>query len=118
MQLADGVLDDVSEEAKFGKARGTDLREGKLTLPLIIALRHCGNEERRLIKDALIAEKLDDGRLREIVSIIKQHGGIEGALRLANSYSEKAAEALLPFKPSLSREAMTALARYIIARKQ
>lgn len=117
-QLADDVLDYVSEEAKFGKVRGTDLREGKLTLPLIVALRHCGAEERRLIKDALIAEKLHEGHLREIVSLINRYGGIDDTLKLARSFADKAKEALSPFKTSIEKEAMLALTHYVINRKQ
>lgn len=117
-QLADDILDYVSEEAKFGKARGTDLREGKLTLPLLVALRHCHQEERRLIKEALITEKLEEGRLREIVSLINRYGGIEETLRRARSHADEARSALSLFKPSIEKEAMVALAHYMIERNQ
>lgn len=117
-QLADDVLDYISEGAKFGKAKGTDLREGKLTLPLIVALRHCGSEEQRVIKDALIAEKLEGGRLREIVSIINKFGGIDYTMKLAQSYAEKANESLNPFKPTIEKEAMSALAHYVTRRNE
>ena len=117
-QLADDILDYVSEEEKFGKVRGTDLKEGKLTLPLIVALRHCGNEERRLIKDALIAENLEEPRLKEIVSIINHHGGIDYTLKLARSYAEKARDALHPFKPTIEKGALLTLASYVIDRKE
>lgn len=115
-QLADDVLDYVSEKEKFGKALGTDLKEGKMTLPLIVALRHCGNEEKRLIKDGLIAEKPDEVRLREIVSIISKYGGIDYTLKLAKSYVEKAKDCLIPFKPTLEKEALLFLADYAIQR--
>lgn len=117
-QLADDVLDYISEDENFGKAQGTDLREGKLTLPLITALRHCNNDERRLIKDVLIAESLDDLRLREVISIIARTGGMESTLNLARSYIQKAKEALQPFKPSIEKEALLTLASYVIERKQ
>ncbi len=117
-QLADDVLDYVSDESKFGKMRGTDLKEGKLTLPLIIALRHCENDERRLIKDVLIAENLDESRLRDVIGIINRYKGIDYTLNLAKTYVEKAGRALSPFKPSIEREAMAALASYVIDRNQ
>lgn len=117
-QLADDVLDYLSEGDQFGKARGTDLKEGKLTLPLIVALRHCKGEERRLIQDALIAGQLEESRLREIVSLIKNYGGIDYTLKLASSYVARAKEALSPFKPSMEKEALLGLAGYVIDRKQ
>lgn len=117
-QLADDVLDYISDEDHFGKAKGTDLREGKLTLPLIAALRLCNNDERRLIKDVLIAESLDDMRLREVISIINKYGGIDSTLDLARSYVQKATSALHPFKPSMEKEALNALASFVIDRKQ
>lgn len=117
-QLADDVLDYLSEGDQFGKTRGTDLKEGKLTLPLIIALRHCKGEERRLIQDALIAGQLEEGRLREITSIIRSYGGIDDTLKLAASFIGKAKEALSPFKQSIEKEALLSLADYVIDRKQ
>ncbi len=115
-QLADDVLDYISEEEKFGKMRGTDLKEGKLTLPLIVALRHCKDAERRLIQDTLIANSTEEGRLREIISIINQYGGIDYTLKLANSFIDKAKEALTPFKTSIEKEALLSLTSYVIDR--
>lgn len=116
-QLADDVLDYVSDE-DFGKTQGTDLREGKLTLPLLTALRHCSNDERRLIKDVLIAESLDDARLRDVIGVINRYGGIENTLNHAKDYVQKAKDALDPFKPSMEKEALLTLASYVIDRKQ
>jgi len=116
-QLADDVLDYVSDDAHFGKTQGTDLREGKLTLPLIVALRHCTHDERRLIKDVLIADSLDDAHLREVMSIINKYGGIESTFELAKSYLQKATSALQSFKPSMEKDTLVALASYVIDRK-
>jgi octaprenyl-diphosphate synthase len=116
-QLADDVLDYISDDA-FGKAQGTDLREGKLTLPLLTALRHCSNDERRLIKDVMIADSLDDGRLRDVIGLINKYGGIEKTLSLAKTYVQKACDALHIFKPSMEKDALLTLASYVIARKQ
>lgn len=116
-QLADDVLDYVSEPRAFGKTKGADLKEGKLTLPLIIALREASEPEKRLIKDALIAEKLDEGRLKEIVSLIQKYDGLQATMRLAQKYVRQAKEALTLFKPSMEKEALCALADYVIERQ-
>ncbi len=117
-QLADDVLDYVSDDEKFGKTPGTDLREGKITLPLLVALRHCSQDERRLIKDAVIADTIDDARLKEIVAIIHKYGGIQSTLDHARSYIQKAVAALHPFKPSMEKETLQTLASFVIDRKQ
>lgn len=116
-QLADDVLDYVSEPQQLGKSQGTDLKEGKLTLPLIVALRDANEAERRLIKDALIAEKLEGGRLKEILSIIQKYSGVEATLSQAQAHTVKAKEALAVFKPSIEKEALLSLADYLVQRK-
>jgi len=116
-QLADDVLDYISDDA-FGKAQGTDLREGKLTLPLLTALRHCTNDERRLIKDVMIADSLDDARLRDVIGLINKYGGIDNTLNLAKTYIQRACDALHLFKPSMEKDALLTLASYVIDRKQ
>ncbi len=117
-QLADDVLDYISEDDKFGKVRGTDLKEGKLTLPLIVTLRHCKEEERRLIRDVLIAETLDDQRLKEVISLINRYGGIDYTFKRAQYFIDSAKQALSPFKPSIERAALTSLACYVTERTE
>ncbi len=116
-QLSDDVLDYIAEEDRFGKAPGTDLKEGKLTLPLITALRHCSNDERRLIKDALITQSVDEQRLQDIIAIINRYEGLETTLKLAKAYVKRAQEALSLFKPCIEKEALLTLANFVLERK-
>lgn len=115
-QLADDVLDYTSEESRFGKSRGTDLREGKLTLPLITALKCCTHDERAIIKDTLLAKSISELQLQAVSAIIKRYGGLDYTLKLARSYVEKAKSHLDSFKHSIEKEAMLALADYVIDR--
>jgi octaprenyl-diphosphate synthase len=117
-QLADDVLDYVSDEENFGKTQGTDLREGKLTLPIIVALKHADESEVRMLKDALISEKLEDFKLKEIISLIQKLGGIDYTLNLARHHVAKAKSALSVFKNSIEKEALVNLASYVIERNQ
>lgn len=117
-QLADDVLDYVSEESRFGKSRGTDLREGKLTLPLIMVLKRCGDTERSAIKNALLSQDLGETDLLRVTEILHKYEGLEYARRLAQDYVEKAKAHLNPFKPSFEKESMLALADYVIAREE
>ena len=115
-QLSDDVLDYESEEEKFGKHKGADLREGKLTLPLIVALRRANPEESHIIKDALMSGRLETGRLKQVVDIIHKHDGIRETRALAKKYVERSKEHLDIFKSSLEKESLTALADYVIER--
>lgn len=117
-QLSDDVLDYESEEEKFGKHKGVDLREGKLTLPLIIALRRANPEESHVIKDTLLLGRMNPTRLKEIVEIIHKYDGIKETQHLAKQYVEKAKTHLDIFKPSLEKESLTALADYVIERDE
>lgn len=116
-QLADDYLDYDSDEAQWGKARGKDLREGKLTLPLIAALRRAADGEIRFLKEALLAERIDDRRFKEVMGILIKHNALGSTLELARQYAEKAKEHLNLFKPSLEKESLLALADYVVDRR-
>ena len=117
-QLADDVLDYISDEETFGKTRGIDLREGKLTLPIITALKQADPQETRMLKDALISEKLEESKLKEIISLIQKLNGIDYTLNLAQHYIAKAKGSLAVFKNSIEKEALLNLADYVICREK
>ncbi len=115
-QLADDVLDYISSEDVFGKVSGTDLKEGKLTLPLIKALKKASDAEAQTIKNALIAERADKEILVAVSDIIKKHDGYNQTYELAKDYIRNAKEALAPFRNSIEKEILLSVADYAIAR--
>lgn len=117
-QLTDDALDYVADERRTGKASGTDLREGKLTYPLIAALARAPAEERSVIRNALIAGRSTPDEFRRIADIIVKHGGIEATLDLARDIADKAKDKLTAFKPSIERDALAALADYAVDRRE
>ena len=117
-QLADDALDYVADEQRFGKTAGTDLREGKITYPLIIALAKAKVEERQVIRSAIISGHQTPERFGEVVSIIDRYGGIEETLALARSLAESAKSNLSCFRPSIERDALTSLASYAVDRSE
>ncbi len=117
-QLADDYLDYVSDEDHFGKTPGKDLHEGKLTLPLITALRRATDGEARLIREALLAERLDDLRLKEIVGILEKYDALAYTRNLAHEYAQKAKANLSIFKHSLEKESLMTLADYVVERNR
>ena len=116
-QLADDVLDYTSEINEFGKVEGTDLKEGKLTLPLIVALRHAGQADRQAIRNVLIANRLEPAQLKEVLALIQTFGGIDYTLNLAKTYLKHAQEALDLFKPSIEKAALVTLTDYVVTRR-
>lgn len=115
-QLADDILDYESEEEKFGKHKGGDLREGKLTLPLIVALKRGDYQETQMIKEVLLSGRISSERFKEVVSIIHRYDGIEETRKRAREFALKAKQNLNPFKSSLEKESLTGLADYVIER--
>lgn len=116
-QLTDDTLDYVAEEEEFGKAIGMDLKEGKITLPLIHALRHCSKKEKELIKSAVLNENLQPGETKEILGLIQKYRGIEYSLEKAGSLVSEAKAILDAFPDSEARQSLLAVSDFVTKRK-
>lgn len=116
-QLMDDVLDYTASEEEFGKINGIDLKEGKLTLPLIVALKRCSESESQIIKEAQIADQVNPECFKEVLQIIHCYDGIKETTRLANSYIQKAKENLSLFKPTIEKDALMSIADYVVLRR-
>jgi octaprenyl-diphosphate synthase len=115
-QLADDVLDYTSSEEVFGKANGIDLQEGKLTLPLIIALRKADTLEAQTIKKAIMGEKLEKQIFRDVMMIINKYSGFTETYARAQAFIDAAKDALKPFRSSIEKDILLSVADYVIAR--
>lgn len=115
-QLADDVLDYTSSEDVFGKASGTDLKEGKLTLPLIVALKAATTEEAQLIKNALLGERVEPDQFTQVQDIIKKYRGFEQTYELAQDYIHRAKESLAVFRNSIEKDILLAIADFVSSR--
>lgn len=116
-QLMDDMLDYTSPTEEFGKTNGTDLREGKLTLPLIIALKKCNTAEAQLIRQTIIADEIPAENFKPVLEIINRYDGVRETQAMAKSYIQKAQDALSIFKPSLERETLQTIADFVIHRR-
>jgi octaprenyl-diphosphate synthase len=117
-QLADDALDYVSSNEEIGKEVGTDLKEGKLTLPLIHALRSCNAEERGRIRRALQNPAAHQEDLKDILSVIDRYQGITYTLKKAKEYVQKARGDLAPYPDVPAKTALLELAEYMVERKK
>mgnify|MGYP003919450473 FL=1 len=115
-QLVDDVLDFTSREAVLGKPVGNDLREGKVTLPLIYALEEAAPEERRMVETVLRDNSYERVPFSKILDFIERRGGIERALHRAQNFTEQARSIIGGFPPSPAQRALAAVVELVIDR--
>ena len=108
-QLIDDVLDFTSREKILGKPVGNDLREGKVTLPLIYALETASPEERALVETVLADGNYDQVPFGKILQILHRHQGIERAQQRAQVFTEKARQIIGDFPDSPYQRALLAV---------
>ena len=106
-QLIDDLLDYEGATEQLGKNVGDDLREGKPTLPLLLAMERGSAEERELIRHAI--EHGEVARLPDIVEIVRKTGALAATREAARAEADKAAHALTVLPPSTYREALLEL---------
>ena len=117
-QFMDDALDYVADQAEFGKARGHDLLEGKVTLPLIHALRCCTAEERRQVEAIVAGEDLPQADLDLVIALIEKYAGIDYTRHRAGELVESAKGYLGAFPPGEMRDALCEVADYVVRRSR
>ena len=105
-QLIDDILDFTSREKILGKPVGNDLREGKVTLPLIYALETASPEERGLVETVLADGNYDQVPFGKILQILHRHNGIGRAQQRAQEFTEKARGIIGEFPESRYQRAL------------
>jgi octaprenyl-diphosphate synthase len=115
-QLVDDVLDFTSNEKVLGKPVGSDLREGKVTLPLIYALSDAQPEERRLVETVLTDGNYDGVPLAQILRLIERHHGFDRVRERAQAFTDKARAIVSEFPDSPYQRAMSALTELVTDR--
>ena len=115
-QIKDDIFD-YFKESHIGKPTGNDIREGKVTLPLLFALQH-GGEEAEVYRRIILAKDFTDEQVERLIDFAKANGGIEYAERRMMDYHEKAIEALDSLPDSPAKKALVDLADYIVYREK
>ena len=115
-QMVDDMLDFTAEEETLGKPVANDLREGKVTLPMIFLLRRAGAAGEGKVRAVLEDRGFRRVSRDEIVRLAREHGALEEARGLAERYAADARTELLAFEPSPFRHALEALPGFILAR--
>jgi octaprenyl-diphosphate synthase len=115
-QMVDDLLDFTADEKVLGKPTANDLREGKLTLPVIFLLRRAGRAGVEMVQTVLADRGFVRVSREDLVALARETGALDEARALAERYAEDARSDLAVFERSRYREALLALPDFILAR--
>jgi octaprenyl-diphosphate synthase len=115
-QLVDDAIDYSSDAATMGKGQGDDFRDGKVTLPVILAHARGNGAERAFWAAAMRGERNGDAELARAIELIGAHGALADTLERARHYGRRAIDALALFPDSRTKAAMVEAAEFATAR--
>ncbi len=116
-QMADDLLDYTSKTMVLGKEIGADLREGKLTLPVIYSLKEAVPEDRIMMEKIIKNKDFSAYDFEILIELLKKYGGLAYTEKLAAEYIKKAKDAISIFDPSKTKEILLNVADYALIRK-
>ena len=115
-QLMDDLLDYTSSEEVFGKPVGKDLKEGKITLPLVFFISELERGEVERLAELFKSQKASDQDYEELIRRVRTHGAIERVRSEASEYVARAGELVRLFPDSQVRQGLLELGAYILTR--
>ncbi|MGE5443275.1 MAG: polyprenyl synthetase family protein [Ignavibacteriales bacterium] len=116
-QLIDDALDYSAAEKEFGKAVGQDLNEGKITLPLVYALKGASNREKSQVAEILQNDSSKREELDFVFSLVDKYKGVEKTKIAAKEFADKAKEAILDLPANTCKRSLDLLADYVVERR-
>lgn len=116
-QVADDLLDYTEGQEMTGKPSGLDLKEHKVTLPLISALREMSSASRARVEALFASTEPDDDAIAEVVGIVRDHGGLDYARRRRDQFAHEAEEALGELPESPAKSALVDAISYVVERR-
>ena len=116
-QLVDDAIDYDSDSSEMGKGKGDDFRDGKMTLPVILAYARGTEDERRFWRDAIAGFCTEDEDLAHAVELINRHGTVEATRERARLFAQRAIDAIACFPAGEARSAMAEAAEFAVARR-
>jgi octaprenyl-diphosphate synthase len=115
-QITDDLLDYREEKETTGKPSGLDLREHKVTLPLIHALRQMSPAARKEVEGLFARDGASDDQIASVVAIVGDNGGFEYARQRGEEFAEKANDALTSLPHTVARQSLAASISYVMER--
>jgi octaprenyl-diphosphate synthase len=116
-QMADDLLDYTLDSAALGKKVGADLREGKLTLPVIHTLQKTEEPDRQWMQDLILAGDFTPDQFQRLIGLLHRHGGLDYTRSCATAHVEQAKAALGLFPACAERDVLEDIADYALVRK-
>jgi octaprenyl-diphosphate synthase len=116
-QIVDDLLDYTEVESVTGKPAGQDLREHKVTLPLIAGMSVMGAAARADVERFFADPEPDELGIQRVIAITDEHGGLEYARARAAAFGERATQALVSLPPAEATDALRDLIAYVIERR-
>jgi octaprenyl-diphosphate synthase len=115
-QLVDDAIDYAADSATMGKEQGDDFRDGKVTLPVILAYARGSEDDREFWRDAMSGRRASDEDLAHARTLLTRSDALADTLERARHYGRRAIDALAPFPPSRAKAAMVEAAEFAVAR--
>lgn len=115
-QIKDDLFD--YSEAKIGKPTGIDIKEQKMTLPLIYTLNHCSKKERKWLINSVKNHNKDKSRVKMVIEFVKQNGGIEYTNMKMKEFQQAALVILDTYPDSPYKESLQTMVSYVIDREK
>ena len=115
-QIKDDLFDYTDD--KIGKPTGIDIKEQKMTLPLIYTLNHCSKSDRRWLINSVKNHNKDKSRVREVIAFVKKNQGIEYTVSRMKEYQKQALDILDTYPNSPYKESLRTMVNYVIDREK
>lgn len=115
-QIKDDLFDYGQE--KIGKPTGIDIKEQKMTLPLIYVINNCSPKEKKWIINSIKNHNKDRKRVKEVITFVKVHGGLEYAISKMKAFRTEAIQILQNYPDSEYKNSLELMVNYVIDRKK
>jgi octaprenyl-diphosphate synthase len=115
-QLVDDAIDYASDAATMGKGVGDDFRDGKVTLPVILAYARGSDDDRAFWLDAMAGRRASDEDLTQAIRLLRTSGALDDTIERARLFGQRAIDALGPFPAGRAKAALVEAVEFAIAR--
>ncbi len=115
-QIRDDIFDYTGDTSKIGKPIGNDMKEKKITLPLLYSFSKVSKGQAKKVLKMIKEDELSKDNIKYIINFVTVNGGLDYAKEKANRYCDSAIDILNKFEPCAARDSLTAFAKFVVDR--